>query len=396
MMNDEPVPTTGIAAQADRPRSPPQQPGGHVVTLMPPLGKLVPRLRHIVVLSLLAHSACSSTLIGDTNAAAAPASAPTVYEDGAGNAPPGAPQLPNLLKGYRHPPPWRVAGVDYAVGIPSGKSLKDPTTIVMPGVSLDRLHHFVRVTGNGVTLDGYDFSLHGGWGVYIDPGASGTLITNSKFMAGANNVIPIAAQAGAGSLTVQYCSFDGGGANSNSVWTLINYNGSGSFLAQYDLFENAPEDAIDFSAGTVSPTIQYNLFKNLGTEAGSHADPVQYVGGVVDNAVEQFNTIYQPQGLVPVGMQGLQIAAQRNARITNTALRNNVIISTGPLLTMSYLIAIVSDGTSSLDGAIVSNNYLDTSGAYGAFYPPRGDHLIFTANWNMVTGRAFRSPPGTR
>ena len=50
--------------------------------------------------------------------------APTTggYNDGYSKAPAGTPQFPNLLTVYAVRPPWRVAGVHYAVGIPTGTS----------------------------------------------------------------------------------------------------------------------------------------------------------------------------------------------------------------------------------------------------------------------------------
>ena len=54
------------------------------------------------------------------------------YQDGSNNASAGAPQLPNLLSGYAVRAPWNVAGVDYAVGVPTGTALKDWETIRSP------------------------------------------------------------------------------------------------------------------------------------------------------------------------------------------------------------------------------------------------------------------------
>src|SRR5262249_7565368 len=45
--------------------------------------------------------------------------------DGSANAPTGTPQLPNLFAGEAVRPPWMVAGVDYAVGVPAGTALTD-------------------------------------------------------------------------------------------------------------------------------------------------------------------------------------------------------------------------------------------------------------------------------
>src|SRR5262249_38756091 len=45
--------------------------------------------------------------------------------DGSANAPAGTPELPNLFAGEAARPSWEVAGVDYAVGIPTGTVLTD-------------------------------------------------------------------------------------------------------------------------------------------------------------------------------------------------------------------------------------------------------------------------------
>src|SRR5689334_13722464 len=78
----------------------------------------------------------------------------TAYADGVSSAPAGAPIRPTILNGYAVRPPWKVAGVDYAVG------------------------------GSNVVLTGYDFSLGGGWEVIVQ-GANDT-VRNSKFVVGPN------------------------------------------------------------------------------------------------------------------------------------------------------------------------------------------------------------------
>ena len=87
--------------------------------------------------------------------------------DGSAGAPAGTPELPNLLNGYASIPQWEVAGVDYAVGVPTGTALKDPSTISMAGVSVNTTTRVVDITGSNITLNGYDFSLHGGYVIYI-------------------------------------------------------------------------------------------------------------------------------------------------------------------------------------------------------------------------------------
>ncbi len=328
-----------------------------------------------------------------------------IMDDGCAGAPLGRPQYPALLVKYgRHRPPWDVAGVDYYVGSPSNAAPKDPTipANLPPGAVVDATNHLVRVIANGVIIDGFDFSLHGGWGVYIANGAwSGTIIQNSTFLVGANNAIPVAAAAGAGDLMVRNNTFDGGGTthngNSSTAWTMVSYAGTGAFLAQYNLFQNTPKDGIEFVAGHVKPIVQYNVFYNIGTAAGTHAQAYEYVGAIANDGIDRFNTIYQPVGGgAGPGNEGVQIAAQGGSRLSNLTVRNDTIIAPGPTLTMSCSIAILQSrgADNRIDGIRVRDNYLDFSGAYYAIYPLRGGggtHLSFDGNIDLVTGTDVRT-----
>jgi len=86
---------------------------------------------------------------------------PSAYVDGLVGASAGTPQYPNLLSAYAVRPAWNVAGVDYAVGVPAGLVLKDPTTDSLPGgCSYNSGTKGVSCSGNNITLQGYDFALH--------------------------------------------------------------------------------------------------------------------------------------------------------------------------------------------------------------------------------------------
>ena len=357
----------------------------------PQLAACVRMVRRIAGL-LLAAAAASAAGAGEPGA---------TYDDGHADAPAGTPQLGLLLRHYVAKPPWQVAGIDYAVGVPSGIPLKDPLTITMPGTAIDAKYHLIRVSGDSVTLDAYDFSLHGGWGVYIQSGARNTTITNSNFRAGANGVVPISAEAGASGLTVTDCTIDGGAGGvrggSDAVWALINYTGSGTFVAKHDLLANAPADAIDFNNGRISAVVEYNAVTSLGHAAGSHPDFVQFVGNEASDSVIAFNTIYQPPGDGEVaGMEGIQVEAQTGAHpssILRTLVANNTIIAPGPELTMSCAIAVIEGKGNVIDGVVVRDNYLDFRGTYYAFYPPSGVNVIFSGNVDMRTGRRLAAPP---
>ena len=101
--------------------------------------------------------------------------------------------MASLLSGYSVRPAWQVAGVDYAVGVPTNITLKDPTVAAnLPsGISIDATNHVVHITGNNVTLNGFDFSLHGGWSIDVASGVTGTTIENCNFSMGASETVAI-------------------------------------------------------------------------------------------------------------------------------------------------------------------------------------------------------------
>src|SRR6185437_11221022 len=111
------------------------------------------------------------------------------FDDGSANGSAGAAQLSTVLNGYAVRPTWNVAAVDYHVGVPAGTVLKSPATISMAGVSVNTASHTVIVAGSNVTLDGYDFSLNGGW--QVDVRGSNATIENSIFKVGSNGLTPI-------------------------------------------------------------------------------------------------------------------------------------------------------------------------------------------------------------
>lgn len=127
--------------------------------------------------------------------------------DGAVNAPIGPAQKPNLFSGMKIRPPFKVAGVDYAVGIPAGTTLKSPASISMAGVSVNSSSRVVSVTGANVTLDSYDFS---NW--TVETSAANTRIIRSKFFVG-----PVVGLKGSSNLYVGYCVIDANNTQ-GSIW----------------------------------------------------------------------------------------------------------------------------------------------------------------------------------
>lgn len=125
-------------------------------------------------------------------------------------------QFPTLLSSYAKRPPWKVAGVDFAVGVPSTVRLTDWQSLRGPGIRVFATAQppYVRVDDtSNVVISGVDFSLHGGAYVYFVNSPNPT-VTNCKF--GGTNLtkIPVAAvtaDRNSPGLTVSYNTISGGG-----------------------------------------------------------------------------------------------------------------------------------------------------------------------------------------
>jgi hypothetical protein len=70
-----------------------------------------------------------------------------------------------LLASYAKRPPWKVAGVDHAVGVPSTATPTDWRFLSGPGITVNTtapLPYVCVDNTRNVIISGVDFSLHGG------------------------------------------------------------------------------------------------------------------------------------------------------------------------------------------------------------------------------------------
>ena len=285
-----------------------------------------------------------------------------------------------MLSAFAVRPPWEVAGVDYAVGVPSGTVLKDPSTIVMTGVSVNTSTHVVTVSGNNITLDGYNFSLSGGWQVLI--AGTGDTIKDSYFKIGANNQEPITAtSSGLGSALIN-CELDGSNVDP----------GSGSLISNIDTVEycylhNAGGDVIDYGNPEV---IEYNLIADTGTYPNQHSDWIQ-LGSGPWNVTIDFNTWYQ-DGSTANGIeatQGIGITGFGAGQDFAGQVNNNTIVYL-PGATSSYMISVASQYVTKPQGVTVLNNYMANLQAPGNgvfFYTNPANPLVtYSDNVDMANG----------
>ena len=279
-----------------------------------------------------------------------------------------------------------MAGVDYAVGVPSGTALKDPTIAAnLPaGVSINASGHVIYVGANNVTLNGFDFGLHNGWGIVIGSGVSGTVIENCNFLVGSNNVSPIQALGGSSNLTLLNNTFNCGGSSNlgNSLADALFYEGSGTLTVKYNDFYNTYGHMIDFTGHsvTVTPTVKYNVFEGYGMGAGSHGNPwyMDAGTGTITNGQFNFNTIVQPSGVKGNNPALALPASESGVTITNTTLENNVALQTA-----SGGITYIFGGAGTANN-VIQDNYYDPTGTYGVFDTgPRGPirRSLITSTW---------------
>jgi len=345
-------------------------------------------------------SASATTQSGGTSSACPKG---TSYPDGCSGAPSGTPQYPSLLSSYVTRAPWNVAGVDYPVGIQSGTVLKDPATLSMSGVSVNSSTHIITVSASNITLNGYDFSLEGGWEVIVN--GSNDTISNNNWKVGTNNLDPLYIGQSGSNTTVKYNVIDGAGLLNTSVGQgLIGTNGPNTVI-QYNWIKNAYSENIVVGDDTTTGfnfTVQYNLIENagLGFNNGAHGDWVQNVnasGDIWNSMVFSYNTWTETVPIAQGRTQGITFPS--TGQVQSETVSNNTFV----VPSTSYVNYETLIDTSYLNGtATVQNNYADISGTTNA--SNGGGSFTFisnnisgtsgpylgtvncTSNVNMVTG----------
>jgi hypothetical protein len=246
--------------------------------------------------------------------------------------------------------------------VADGTILRDPTAGALPScATYDAASHIVTVTASDCTLDAFDFTRSGGLQLSIPSGISNTTVNNSLFGLSGNPGFSTAVlDRRGGSLTVQGCTFQGTGQNPMYFDT----GASGTVIFEYNSFYDIDGDGMDFGSSQVV-VVQYNACAKIGMKAAAHPDCVQFCGGALDpSSHESFNLSYQPVGVASTGAQGLQVSEQCGGTIDGySADHNTVIAADANSLTMSY--SIYNNG----QNVSLEANYIDSSGAYGPFYP---------------------------
>ncbi len=213
------------------------------------------------------------------------------------------PQFPNALNSYgpggvrnrnltTYQPPWKVAGVDYPVGVnDTALPLKNVSSASLPsGVS--RSGSQITVTGNNVVLDGYDFQFN--TGSYLIINGNNCTVQNCSFKYGSNYGSNTAILVNGSGALIQYCEFNGiKSAGATQCIQFANLTGTGT--VQYCWLYDWNDDFIRLqnepSTSGVKPvewTIRWNCMTNGGW-SGVHFDCCQTVNASYDFIDWSFN-----------------------------------------------------------------------------------------------------------
>jgi hypothetical protein len=311
--------------------------------------------------------------------------------DGSKLAPAGPAQHPNLLTTYITRPAWRAAGVGYAVGYPAGMVLKNPSTLSLTGVAVDATAHRITVAASNITLEGFDFSINGGWTINIIAAAN-ISIKNCKFaLTAAFGSFPaVMSDVQSPGLYLGYNVIDGGGGAVTAMNpnTLISMGAGGTL--EYNWFKNSPADAVTVSAlpSGSSVTIQYNLFENAGQLANTDGNYIRLGIGIFSSLNIVYNTTYQAPGgqLGTGGFDLIPANASANA-IANLVVSHNTMVTSGTPPTVSFLLA--TNPAQTTVGQI-HDNFADVSGALAFMHSgSNGPNVVYTNNINLVSGNSL-------
>jgi hypothetical protein len=306
-------------------------------------------------------------------------------------------QHPTLLASYAVRPPWKVAGVDFAVGVPSTMTLTDWHLLRGPGITVNAtaVPPYVRVDNtSNVVIAGVDFSLHGGASLFFVNSPNPTVIASN--FGGTNltktyNAV-VWADAQSPNFTVKFCTIDGAGAGLLS--TLVHARGSGTTTLEFNWLKNSPQHVLEEaqSDGVTSAIVyRFNLIEQIGLTPGAHPNFLQSSHPTVTSAVIEFNTTYQtPHSPTPSG-EGFQFGGI-SGKTSNVTFAYNTMIATGggPGSAMSYL---AHAGGFDNPNSVMYGNFMDTTAAYGAFYPGSFGGWTVSNNYLMTSGALLSTTP---
>lgn len=302
-------------------------------------------------------------------------------------------------------PPWRVAGVDYRVGIDVGVTLKPITDFTTDHPEWASIVIFdgtlIRMWKSGggapvVTFDGYDFT---GYTIYCS-NVDFICINCKSSLAGWVIMRHDGGEDNSGSCTLTNCEVDGTGMSALDYNRYIYMRGEGTLTMRYCWIHNIANHGVEYQgqAGSGAPPrydVKYCLFDEFSDSttssdvppSGVHTNFWQCFGGSSnDSSVLNFNTWKQHVNYE--GGQGIQLSG------TNSQCNNNtcVIYDTGPGGTGSAIAAMFDAGHAGENyTGEIKDNYIYRAGirvvdGFSVFYPSSLGVPAVSGNIDMQTG----------
>lgn len=334
-----------------------------------------------------------STIDGSRTAPAAVIQHPTLLDSYGGT---GA-RNKGLIGGKQYQPPWYVAGVDYAVGYPTGTGLVDWQSIGSANINVNVGTSVVTLFDiNNATISGVDFSLHNGATLNITNCQNPT-VTNCNFggtnLANVPNAV-VNVDVNSPGFIMTNCVMDGAGTSGGAQSSLLSVTGAGTITLKYNWFKNFAQHVIELVQGntaTVSVLYKYNVIEQGALGLGAHLNYLQWAGGLNSTADVEFNTSYQtPQAGAGEGWQFY--CNTTGGQIASATAKYNTMIATGGAAgsAMSYHFnnGSAASGGPGSNGSCVQN-YMDITAAFGAFYQGAVSNFTGSGNVDMVNAKTI-------
>ena len=335
----------------------------------------------------------------------------TGFNDGCQGASAGSPQYPNLLSGNFVRPGWNVAGVDYHVGVPEGKDLKDWQTLkTNPPVGLEwDARGYFRCNSGNIVIDGYDFTTGKESAGFYGPvgGCSGLLITNSKF--GCYPAAGLGVNAlGFNGINIQgdinfvfkyntmdfsQCRGSGNGANGAitlGVYACKNSAANCRIDVEYNYIRDLYNTFLGFFGVYTSFINRYNVLENpatstVGDPQKIHMNSQSGLGSGSYSPIFTHNVTFSSQSYA--GGELPQFYYNGGGTIVNPVVTNNVFPhSTGNVSYMVHGNGAYSPPTNLIGTGIFKDNFFDPRDTFGAIYPNSLNGWTSSGNVNMTNG----------
>ncbi len=233
----------------------------------------------------------------------------------------------------------------------AASSLKSVTSITTNNIGVpfyyNPKYNSVTVTQAGAVLNGYNFGT-----ATVSIQANNVTVENSTF-SGTTGYYSLQQVSGYSGAVVSNDTFNGAGSNAGFI-----IGGSGTITVTGNSFIDAPGDAIDLGAGTVSN----NYIGGGGfSTTGIHSDAVW---------------VTNSSGPVSITNNFIDFTSHGNGYANNTVRIttefgsvNNVTVSNNVLIGGIYTIDAGNEGSQGTFNNIKINNNYVGFGLYGAFYP---------------------------